>query len=92
MKKNYEKKCMEIRRKNQALNMRSLAAAYGYAYGKVREMSLLPGFPMVCGAIIPSDFDRWRDRMAAGTVTETAGRTPRERIDWKKIEESVKKT
>lgn len=91
MSKSYEQDCLKKRHANQALNMKSLAAAYGYAYGKVRSMSLMPGFPMVAGRIIPSDFDRWRDELVKG---KTEGAKPRdlpERVSWKKIEEGLRK-
>ena len=71
--------------------MKSLAAAYGYAYGKVRSMSLMPGFPMVAGRIIPSDFDRWRDELVKG---KTEGAKPRDlpqRVNWKEIEANMRK-
>lgn len=69
---------------NQAMKLKELAAAYGIAYGKMRRMSLEPGFPIVLGVVVPGDFDRWRAE-AAGRRPQTganplprAGRTSRE--------------
>lgn len=90
MSKSYEQDCLRKRQANQALNMKSLAVAYGYAYGKVRMMSLMAGFPMVAGRIIPSDFDRWRDELVKGKKFETEPRKIRPRMDWKEFDKKLR--
>lgn len=50
---------------NLAMNLRELAAAYGYAYGKMLAMSRQAGFPAVMGMVVPEDFDRWRREVVA---------------------------
>jgi hypothetical protein len=65
---------------NQPLNMRQLAAAYGIAYGKVRRMTLEPGFPMSHGLVFPDAFEKWmkqsgqRQRAGAGLPQNGAGK------------------
>jgi len=51
---------MKLRQENQALSLRQLGAAYGFGYVRIKQMQALPGFPMIAGKVIPSDFDRWR--------------------------------
>ena len=63
---------------NQAMNMRELAAAYGIAYGKVRQMALEADFPMSRGIVFPKDFERWlakgrRPRAGADPLQNVAG-------------------
>ena len=43
-----------------ALTLRELEEAYGLSYERVRRLAGLPGFPLVEGVVIPSDFDLWR--------------------------------
>lgn len=62
---------------NQAMNLRELAAAYGYAYGKMLAMSRQSGFPSVMGVVVPEDFDRWRREVVAQNQSMGAGRSPR---------------
>ena len=43
-----------------ALTLRELEDAYGLSYERVKRLAGLPGFPLVEGVVIPSDFDLWR--------------------------------
>ncbi len=43
-----------------ALTLRELEEAYGLSYERVKRLAGLPGFPLVEGVVIPSDFDLWR--------------------------------
>ena len=66
-------------------------------------MQALPGFPLLAGKVIPSDFDRWRlmqtglnslhcgDRLrsAAGTAHALTSRSG-SRVAWRQIENSLK--
>jgi len=66
-------------------------------------MQALPGFPLIAGKVIPSDFDRWRlmqtglssqhrgDRLrsAAGKVHALASKSG-SRVAWRQIENSLK--
>jgi len=66
-------------------------------------MQALPGFPLIAGKVIPSDFDRWRlmqtglnsqhrgDRLrsAAGKVHALTSRSG-SRVAWRQIENSLK--
>ena len=51
---------MKLRQENRALSLRQLGAAYGLGYVRIKQMQALPGFPLIAGKVIPSDFDRWR--------------------------------
>jgi len=51
---------MKLRQENQALSLRQLGAAYGFGYVRIKQMQALPGFPLLAGKVIPSDFDQWR--------------------------------
>jgi len=51
---------MKLRQENQALSLRQLGAAYGFGYVRIKQMQALPGFPLIAGKVIPSDFDWWR--------------------------------
>jgi len=51
---------MKLRQENRALSLRQLGAAYGLGYVRIKQMQALPGFPLLAGKVIPSDFDRWR--------------------------------
>ena len=51
---------MKLRQQNQALSLRQLGAAYGLGYVRIKQMQALPGFPLLAGKVIPSDFDQWR--------------------------------
>jgi len=57
---------MKLRQKNQALSLRQLGAAYGLGYVRIKQMQALPGFPLLAGKVIPSDFDRWRMMQTTG--------------------------
>jgi hypothetical protein len=51
---------MKLRQQNQALSLRQLGAAYGLGYVRIKQMQAMPGFPLIAGKVIPSDFDQWR--------------------------------
>jgi hypothetical protein len=51
---------MKLRQENRDLSLRQIGAAYGLGYTRIKQMQALPGFPMLAGKVIPSDFDRWR--------------------------------
>lgn len=50
----------KLRQQNRALSLRQLGAAYGLGYVRIKQMQALPGFPLLAGKVIPSDFDQWR--------------------------------
>ena len=95
---------MKLRQQNQALSLRQLGAAYGLGYVRIKQMRELPGFPLIAGKVIPSDFDRWRlmqtaglssqhrasrPHSAAGKVRELTSRSD-SRVSWQRIENSLK--
>ena len=95
---------MKLRQQNQALSLRQLGAAYGLGYVRIKQMRELPGFPLIAGKVIPSDFDRWRlmqttglsslhcgDRLrsAVGKARELTSRSD-SRVSWRQIENSLK--
>ena len=94
---------MKLRQQNQALSLRQLGAAYGFGYVRIKQMQALPGFPLIAGKVIPSDFDRWRlmqtglnsqhrgDRLrsASGKARELTSRSD-SRVSWLRIENSLK--
>ena len=94
---------MKLRQENQALSLRQLGAAYGFGYVRIKQMQALPGFPLIAGKVIPSDFDRWRlmqtglsslhrgDRLrsAVGTTRELTSKSG-SRVAWRQIENSLK--
>jgi len=57
---------MKLRQENRALSLRQLGAAYGLGYVRIKQMQALPGFPLIAGKVIPSDFDRWRMMQTTG--------------------------
>jgi len=95
---------MKLRQENRALSLRQLGAAYGLGYVRIKQMQALPGFPLIAGAVIPSDFDRWRlmqttglnsqhrgDRLrsAVGKARELTSKSG-SRVAWRQIENSLK--
>lgn len=95
---------MKLRQQNQALSLRQLGAAYGLGYMRIKQMQALPGFPLIAGKVIPSDFDQWRlirttglsslhrgDRLrsAVGKARELKS-TSGSRASWRQIENSLK--
>jgi len=66
-------------------------------------MQALPGFPLIAGKVIPSDFDRWRlmqtglnsqhpgDRLrsAVGTIRELTSKSD-SRVAWRQIASTLK--
>ena len=94
---------MKLRQENRALSLRQLGAAYGLGYVRVKRMQALPGFPLIAGKVIPSDFDRWRlmqtglgslhraDRLRSA-VGKAHALTSRSDLPtaWRQIESSLK--
>ena len=95
---------MKLRQQNQALSLRQLGAAYGLGYVRIKQMQALPGFPLIAGKVIPSDFDQWRlirttglsslhraDRLRSA-VGKARGLTSKSdsRVSWLQIESSLK--
>jgi hypothetical protein len=94
---------MKLRQQNQALSLRQLGAAYGLGYVRIKQMRELPGFPLLAGKVIPSDFDRWRlmqtapnsqhrgDRLrsAVGKARELTSKNGLP-TSWRQIENSLK--
>jgi hypothetical protein len=95
---------MKLRQENRALSLRQLGAAYGLGYVRIKQMQALPGFPLLAGKVIPSDFDQWRlirttglsslhrgDRLrsAVGKARELTS-TSGSRVSWRQIESSLK--
>ena len=94
---------MKLRQENRALSLRQLGAAYGLGYVRVKRMQALPGFPLMAGKVIPSDFDRWRVMQTApnslhrasrlhsavGTTHALKSRSD-SRVAWQRIENSLK--
>ena len=94
---------MKLRQENRALSLRQLGAAYGLGYVRIKQMQALPGFPLIAGKVIPSDFDRWRlmqtglnsqhrgDRLrSAVDTTRELKSTSDSRVSWRQIESSLK--
>ena len=95
---------MKLRQENQALSLRQLGAAYGLGYVRIKQMQALPGFPLIAGKVIPSDFDQWRmmrttglsslhrasrPHSAVGKARELKS-TSDSRVSWLQIENSLK--
>jgi len=95
---------MKLRQENRALSLRQLGAAYGLGYVRIKQMQALPGFPLLAGKVIPSDFDRWRlmqttdlsslhrgDRLrsAVDKARELTSKSD-SRVSWQRIENSLK--
>jgi len=94
---------MKLRQENQALSLRQLGAAYGFGYVRIKQMQALPGFPLIAGKVIPSDFDRWRlmqtglsslhraSRPHSAVDTTHALKSKSDsRVSWRQIENSLK--
>jgi len=94
---------MKLRQENRALSLRQLGAAYGLGYVRIKQMQALPGFPLIAGKVIPSDFDRWRlmqtglsslhraDRLRSGVGKAHAlASKSGSRVAWRQIENSLK--
>jgi len=94
---------MKLRQENQALSLRQLGAAYGFGYVRIKQMQALPGFPLIAGKVVPSDFDCWRllqtdpnslhrvsrPHSAVGKARELTSRSD-SRVAWRQIENSLK--
>jgi hypothetical protein len=95
---------MNLRKQDRALSLRQLGAAYGLGYVRIKQMQALPGFPLIAGKVIPSDFDQWRlirttglsslhraDRLrsAVGKARELTSKSG-SRVSWRQIENSLK--
>ena len=95
---------MKLRQENRALSLRQLGAAYGLGYVRIKQMQALPGFPLLAGKVIPSDFDRWRLMQTTGLNSQHRGDRLRSavgkahaltsksgsRVAWRQIENSLK--
>jgi hypothetical protein len=95
---------MKLRQQNQALSLRQLGAAYGLGYVRIKQMQAMPGFPLIAGKVIPSDFDRWRLMQTTGLSSLHRGDHLRSavgkahaltsksgsRVAWRQIENSLK--
>ena len=95
---------MKLRQQNQALSLRQLGAAYGLGYVRIKQMLELPGFPLIAGKVIPSDFDRWRLIQAAGLNSQHRVSRPHSavgkareltsrsdsRVSWQRIASNLK--
>ena len=95
---------MKLRQQNQALSLRQLGAAYGFGYVRIKQMQSLPGFPLIAGKVIPSDFDRWRLMQTTGLNSQHRGDRLRSavgkvhaleskndsRVSWRQIENNLK--
>lgn len=92
-----------LRREDRALSLRQLGSAYGLGYVRIKQMQALPGFPLIAGKVIPSDFDQWRVaqsglssrrpvnrlRSAVGKARELASRNGL-RVSWRQIANTLK--
>lgn len=85
---------------NQPMNLRELAAAYGMAYNRARQLSFQQGFPMVRGLVFPAAFEAWmqagpRSHKAADLPPSAAdtGRAPASRngsrVAWQQLAQSL---
>jgi hypothetical protein len=95
---------MKLRQQNQALSLRQLGAAYGLGYVRIKQMQALPGFPLIAGKVIPSDFDQWRLMRTTGLSSLHRASRPHSavgkaralkstsdsRVAWRQIENSLK--
>jgi len=95
---------MKLRQENRALSLRQLGAAYGLGYVRIKQMQALPGFPLIAGKVIPSDFDQWRlirttglnslhrasrPHSAVGKARELTSKSDLP-VSWRQIENSLK--
>lgn len=95
---------MKLRQENRALSLRQLGAAYGLGYVRIKQMQSLPGFPLIAGKVIPSDFDQWRlirttglsslhrgDRLYSGVDKARAPKCLNgTRVSWRQIASSLR--
>ena len=95
---------IKLRQENQALSLRQLGAAYGLGYVRIKQMQALPGFPLIAGKVIPSDFDQWRLIRTTGLSSLHRASRPHSAVDkareltsksdsrvsWRQIENSLK--
>ena len=95
---------IKLRQQNQALSLRQLGAAYGFGYVRIKQMQALPGFPLIAGKVIPSDFDQWRLIRTTGLSSLHRASRPHSAVDkarelksrsdsrvsWLQIENSLK--
>ena len=94
---------MVLRLQNQALSLRQLGAAYGLGYVRIKQMQALPGFPLIAGKVIPSDFDYWRMMQTGLDLPRPADRprsavgkahalksTSDSQVAWRQIESSLR--
>lgn len=95
---------MKLRQENRALSLSQLGAAYGLGYVRIKQMRALPGFPLIAGKVIPSDFDQWRlirttglsslhraSRLRSAVDTTRALKsTSDSRVSWQRIASNLK--
>ena len=93
----------QLRQADKALSLRQLGAAYGLGYVRIKQMQSLPGFPLIAGKVIPSDFDRFRAQLfgpcsqhrasrshsAAGKAHALKSRNDSQ-VSWRQIENSLR--
>ena len=72
---------MRLRQENRALSLSQLGAAYGLGYVRIKQMRALPGFPLIAGKVIPSDFDQWRLIRTTGLNSQHRGDRLRSAVD-----------
>ena len=93
----------QLRQADKALSLRQLGAAYGLGYVRLKQMQSLPGFPLLAGKVIPSDFDRWRAQLFGPCSQHRASRPHSaadkaralksrndSRVSWRQIENSLR--
>ena len=93
----------QLRQEDKALSLRQLGAAYGLGYVRIKQMQSLPGFPLIAGKVIPSDFDSWRAQLfgpnslhrasrphsAVGKARALKSRSD-SRVSWRQIASNLK--
>ena len=99
----FNDSAMQLRKEDRALSLRQFGAAYGFGYSRIKQLQAMPGFPLIAGKVIPSDFDRWRrfqtepnsqhradrPRSAVGTAHALTSRND-SRVSWRQIESSLR--
>ena len=99
----FNDSAMQLRKEDRALSLRQFGAAYGFGYSKIKQLRELPGFPLIAGKVIPSDFDRWRrfqtepslqhranpPRSAVGTAHALTSKND-SRVAWREIANSLR--
>lgn len=99
----FNESAMQLRKEDRALSLRQFGAAYGFGYSKIKQLQAMPGFPLIAGKVIPSDFDRWRlmqtglsslhrgDRLYSGVDKARAPKCLNgTRVSWRQIANSLR--